>query len=405
MSATWRSTPRKAVVIGSLGYSLVNFRLNLMRRLQANGFEVTAIAAEMDSATIRDLEANGILWREIPMQRTGTNPFSDVATLRALLSALRQLGPDLVISYTMKPILYGSLAAYFARVPGRFALFTGLGYAFMEDAPDERRRRVRNIAILLHRAMLSRLTGAFCYNAADRADIRRFRLIPDNVPLWDVAGSGVDTDAFAPANAPDGPVRFLFVGRLLRSKGLPVLAEAARILRRQGRAPNIDVVGPTDSNPDAIDRDEVAGWEAEGLIRWHGATRDVRPYLAASHVFVLPTELREGVPRSILEAMSCGRAVITTDGPGCAETVVDGETGIVVGRGDAADLAAAMARLMDAPELAARMGAAGRSRACERHDVHRINGRLLSLMGVEERSSPASEGFQESGRADAWAAS
>ncbi|WP_417709633.1 glycosyltransferase family 4 protein [Roseibium aggregatum] len=374
---------RRAVIVGSLGYSLVNFRLDLMRRFQANGYEVIALAAEIDAETARILDENGIAHREIPMNRTGTNPFSDLVSLWALMRALREEKPELVLAYTMKPIVYACLAAQLVGIRSRYALFTGLGYAFMEDKPVGRRRYVRAASVWLHRIALRRLTAAFCYNRADRRDIRTFRLIPDRVPLHDIPGSGVDTARFSATPVPQGPIRFLFVGRLLRSKGLALLAEAAKRLKSEGHEFELDILGPTDSNPDAIEPEQLKAWQDEGVLRYRGATNDVVPFLHASSVLVLPTSLREGIPRSILEAMSCGRAVITTDAPGCGETIEHGVSGFVVPRDDVEALAGAMKSFIEKPDRAAVMGAAARDLVCSRNDIHLVNARLMQLMGIE----------------------
>lgn len=377
------SAPRKAVVLGSLGWSLVNFRLDLIRRLAANGYEVLAAAADIDDETAQILRDNGVRPCPIPMDRTGTNPIRDLGTLWALVRFFRKEKPELVISYTMKPNIYGSLAAQIAGVPHRYALFTGLGYSFKDENPTGRRKRVRSLSIFLHRISLRRIHGAFCYNSADRRDLRRFHLIPDHVPLHDVPGSGVDTQRFTASPIPEGRIKFLFVGRLLRSKGLWTLGKAAEILRAQGHECDIDILGPADSNPDAIDPALFAEWQERGLVNWLGETRDVRPYLAKCSVFVLPTELREGVPRSILEAMSSGRAVITTDAPGCGEATQDGVSGMVFPQGDADALAQTMKKFIEDPSLAVTMGKAAREHACRTFDVHLVNSILMQHMGVE----------------------
>lgn len=381
------------VVIGGFGRSLVNFRLDLMKRMRGNGHRVTAIAPELDLASQKALEAEDIDWHLVPLQRTGLNPVADLRTLFALYRFLRAARPDTVLAYTMKPIVYGCLAARLAGVSRSFALFTGLGYAFIEAQPAGRRRLVRDAAVILHKIALRRITGAFCYNSAERRDIRRFGLIPVGTPLIDVNGTGVDTSHFAPTPAPVRPVRFLFVGRLLRSKGLEVLADAARRLRQAGAAFELEILGPFDSNPDAIARDQVMAWAEEGLFTYAGATEDVRPYLARASVFVLPTMLREGVPRTILEAMAMARPVITTDAPGCGETIEDGVSGRVVPQGDAEALAGAMGRFIERPEEIGVMGDAARARVVARNDVHAINRRLLEAMGLEAGAAapPASQ--------------
>ena len=378
-----RRRTKRAAVIGSLGYSLVNFRLGLMLRLQSHGYEVLALAADIDAATRRTLEAHGIAWQEFPLDRTGINPLRDLAACRALWAALRAAAPELVIAYTMKPVIYGCLAAQLAAVPARYALFTGLGYSFTAAPPRGRRRLARAAAVLLHRLALRRLTAACCYNGADRDDIRRYRLIPARVPLYQVPGSGVDTAHFRPAPLPAGPLRFLFAGRLLRSKGLEVLAQAAALLKQRQLAFELQLLGPTGSHPDAVAPGDLARWQAEGLLTHSGATRDVSPFLQGCHVLVLPTMLREGIPRSILEAMASGRAVITTDAPGCSETIKPGTCGLSVPQGDAAALAAAMECFIRDPEQARRMGAAARRRACRRYGLEQAAGRMMQVMGLE----------------------
>jgi len=373
---------RRVAVIGSIGYSLVNFRLDLMRRMADLGHDVLAVAPDIDPETAATLERYGIRHCAVPMNRTGTRPLADLRTLAALVRVLRAEAPDIVLPYTMKPIVYGSLAARMARVPECYPLFTGLGYAFAGEARG-RRRAVRTIAVTLHRLGTGRATAAFHYNDAEARDIRHYRLVPAHVPLVKIPGSGIDTDRFSAMPLPDGPLRFLFVGRLLSSKGLDVLALAVRRLRSEGRAVTVDLLGLDDSNPDAVDPATLAAWEEEGLVRRLGAVRDVRARLAAAGVVVLPTTLREGVPRTILEAMATGRPVITTDAPGCGETIDDEVSGLVVPQGNAAALAAAMRRFLDAPGLAAEMGRAARAQVCRRHDVHRVNALILGRMGLE----------------------
>lgn len=381
-------SPKKIVVIAGFGWSLVNFRLELLKRMVANGHEVLALAPDIDDDTAEALTNWGIRHGTFPLERTGTNPFRDLGSLRALIAILRRERPDVILPYTMKPIVYGCLAARIAGVPAQYALFTGLGYAFVDEAPTGKRKLVRDITILLHRLALRRVDAAFFYNPSEERDIRRFGLVPARTPLHPVAGSGIDTDRFSATPPPVAPIRFLMIARLLKSKGVPYLAEAARHLKARHPEAEVCLLGPFDSNPDAVTREELEGWVAEGAIRYLGETRDVRPHLREATVFVLPTVLREGVPRTILEAMSSGRAVITSDAPGCDTTVIDGETGFVVPRHDAQALAEAMARFCDDPSLAVAMGAAARRRACEVYDVHKVNRSLLTRMGLEDEAQP-----------------
>lgn len=383
--------PEKVLVIGSLGWSLVNFRLDLMRRMRAQGHEVIAAAPELGDDVVAALAAEGIRAVSLPMERTGLNPLSDIATFAALLRLIRAEAPTLVVPYTMKPIVYGCLAAQVKGVRA-VPLFTGLGYAFAEPNPRGRRRGIRAIVVALHRLATRRVGLAFCYNQRERDDLRAFRLVPNGAEIVEVAGSGVETTRFAPQPLPPGEPSFIFVGRMLRSKGVADLIAAARLLRAEGLAPRVTLVGATDANPDAVTEAELAAWHAGKEAEVLGPTRDVRSALGAASVLVLPSRLREGIPRAILEAMACGRAVITSDAPGCGETVVDGVTGLVVPQGDVPALAAAMRRMMAEPALVRAMGAAGRARVCARHDVHDINRELLTRLGLE---APATEPLRQ----------
>lgn len=381
------ATRLTVLVIAGLAWSLVNFRLDLMRRMLANGHRVLAAAPDFDPETEAALRAEGIEPVVVPMNRTGLNPMQDLQTLNALRRLIRTRRPDVILPYTMKPIVWGAWAARLEGNKRCYPLFTGLGYAFSDPDPHGKQRLVRNIAINLHRRALRGIRLAFYYNAAELQDLRRFGMVPDHARMVAVPGSGADTDRFTPAPMPAGQPVFLFVARMLRSKGLEDLLTATRALRAEGRKFRVELLGPTDTNPDAIDEATLRQWHAAGEVIYHGATRDVRPYLADSHVLVLPTRLREGVPRTILEAMASGRPVITTDAPGCGETVGDGDGGFVVTVGDAGALAAAMRRFLDDPDLAARMGQQARARVCRNNDVHLVNRLLLTEMGLEPGSA------------------
>ena len=230
--APQRPAPRRVLVIGGLAWSLVNFRLQLMRRMVANGHEVIAAAPDFDPATQAILEAARIDPVHVPMDRTGINPRHDLETLDALRRLIRQRRPDVVLAYTMKPIVYGCWAARLEGDLRCHPLFTGLGYAFSDPNPTGKRRAVRAAAILLHRHALRSVRLGFVYNDADRADLRRFRMVPASARLVPVPGSGADTAHFTPQPLPAAPpLVFLFVGRMLFSKGLTDLRDAARLLR------------------------------------------------------------------------------------------------------------------------------------------------------------------------------
>lgn len=370
----------KIAVIASYAPSLVIFRGPLLAAMIARGHAVTGCAPDPDPQTSETLAGLGVSFRPYPLQRTGLNPLRDARTLLALVSGLRRDRPDLVLSYTIKPVIYGSLAAALVGVPRRCAMIEGLGFAFTESDTDTRKRRaIAALARLLYRVALPLNTTVFFLNPDDRAEFLRLGLVrPAQAVL--VNGTGVDLAHYAPAPpVTDGPV-FLLIARLLADKGIREYVAAARLVKARHPQAVFRLVGPHDPNPAAIQPDEIAAWQREGVVEYLGETRDVRPHIAACSVYVLPSFYREGTPRTVLEALSMGRPVITTDAPGCRETVVPGVNGFLVPPRDAPALAAALERFIAAPGLIATMGAHSRALAVEKYDVHKVNAAMLAAM-------------------------
>ena len=214
----------------------------------------------------------------------------------------------------------------------------------------------------------------------NRAFFEFNRLLSPGCRVTMINGSGW-TAQFTPTPLPEGPLTFLMVARVARDKGVLEFAEAARLLKARHPEVRCRLVGPFDSNLTALPRDLVEQWGREGLLDYRGPVKDVRPDLAECHVFVLPS-YAEGTPRSVLEAMAAGRAVVTTLAPGCKETVIEGETGFMVPVRDAPALAEAMARFAEDPSLAARMGQQGRNYAMAKYDVHKVNDVILEALGL-----------------------
>ena len=371
--------PRKVAIVASLAFSLTNFRLLLLKRLVEAGHEVIAFAPDHDATVTRTLEGIGVSFVRISMARASLNPLSDLCTLIVLWRQFRRLKPDTILAYTMKPIIYGCLAGRLAGVPYRFALVTGLGYVFTNTERTARVALVRLVSILMYRLALGGASKVFVYNSADAELFRLNRIIRDVSRLELIPGSGVDFNHYTRSDPPLEPFTFLLIARLLRDKGVLEYVQAARNLHRRRPEVRVQLLGPFDPNPSGLSEADIDKLVAEGGVEYLGVTRDVRPFLAQCTVFVLPS-YREGVPRTVLEAMATGRAIITTDAPGCRETVVDGENGILVPPRDSLGLAKAMETLAAEPELAARMGRRSHELARERFDVHIVNQKLLGAM-------------------------
>lgn len=366
-------------MIASFPDSLIHFRGPLLNALLAKGvsLHVAAPALPPSSPVRRKLEDRGIHVHEIPLRRTGMNPVSDLGLLLALLCLIHKIKPQYVMGYTIKPVVYGTLAAALLRVPRRFALITGLGYAFQGDG---NRKLLRALIERLYSVALMRCHKVFFQNPDDEELFRHLELLPPHVPSRVVNGSGVDVAAYAPAMAPPEP-RFLLIARLLGDKGVREYADAARRIRVRHPEAMFDLVGWIDENPDSIAQSELDLWVADGTLQFRGRLSDVRPAIAACSVYVLPS-YREGTPRTVLEAMAMGRAVITTDAPGCRETVVDGENGFLVKVKSVEGLEAAMQRFIDDPSLIERMGRRSREIAESKYDVHKVNAVMLTEMGI-----------------------
>lgn len=376
-----RTEAKHVVVASSLTSSLVNFRLELLRSLVAQGHRVTAMGPDRDADAEKKLAEIGVAFRPFPLARTGMNPVQDLASLRALVAAFRSLKPDVVIPYTMKPVIYAGLAARIAGVAERHALMTGMGVIYSPTATSTKHRAVRGVSDRLYRAALRGAGTVFTYNAADERDIRSRNMVGGTTRLVRVPGSGVDVARFAPTPLPERPT-FTMIARLLREKGVGEFVAAARAVRAVWPEATFRLVGPLDPNPSGISRSDLEAWVATGAVEYGGAVSDVRPVLADTGVFVLPSYYREGVPRTILEAMATGRAVVTCDLDGCRDAVEDGQTGYLVRPRDADDLAAAILRFRDQPTLIGEMGERARAAAVARFDVHHVNRMILEGTGL-----------------------
>jgi len=372
------------LLVASFSESLINFRGPLIDALVEAGLDVHVAAPDLlsDYSVAQALEAKGIQVHDIPLQRTGLNPITDFGSFLALLVLSRRIRPHYILCYTVKPVIYGSVAAWLAHVPNRFVLITGLGYAFTGHASGLR-ARLRNLILRLYRFSLTLPSCVFFQNPDDEAFFREFGLLPKGGQSRVVNGSGVNISEYQVASLPDiEPPSFLLIARLLGDKGVREYVAAAKLVKAKFPATQFLLVGWIDGNPDAISQDELDGWVAEGTLTFLGRLPDVRQAIEKCSVYVLPS-YREGTPRTVLEAMAMGRAVITTDAPGCRETVVDGDNGFLVPVKDINALATAMMKMIDSPELVVRMGQRSRLIAEAKYDVHKVNAAMLEGMGIQ----------------------
>lgn len=368
----------KVFVMGGWAPSLLLFRGHLLTELVARGHEVVAAAADGTPAIAAELAARGVRFVELPLQRAGMNPVRDARSIAALVALLRREAPDALFTYTVKPNIYGALAARLAGVPRVFPLVTGLGYAFMGQ-DRLRRRALATMVRGLYRLAFSRATTVLFQNPDDLREFRELGMLAPAARTAMINGSGVDTEHYCDGPPVTKPVVFLFIGRLLREKGLLEFVDAARQVKRAHPEVVFRVLGWIDPNPASVQQAQLDAWVAEGIIEYLGVTDDVRPHIAAASVLVLPS-YREGTPRSVLEAMSMGRPIITTDAPGCRETTVDGDNGYLVPVGDAEALARAMERFIVEPTRIATMGRRSRAIAEEKYDVRKVSAAIIATI-------------------------
>lgn len=368
------------LLIASFPDSLILFRGSLIDALLNNGIDVHVAAPDIgpDSTVRRALEAKRVTVHEISLRRTGMNPAADLKTTWGLYRLMRKIRPDVVLSYTIKPVIYGSLAAWMALVPQRYALITGLGYTFISEGE---RGSLLRLVRRLYSFSLRRVHNVVFQNPDDEALFRELGIMSPLTPSCVVNGSGVDIADYPDSPLPKSEVCFLLIARLLGDKGIREYIEAARQVRAKFPQAAFLLVGWIDANPNSITQHELDTWIEEGVVEFLGRLDDVRPAIANASVYVLPS-YREGTPRTVLEAMAMGRAVITTDAPGCRETVIDGHNGYLVPVKSVDMLAAVMCRFIEQPELIALMGRRSRELAEQKYDVNKVNYTLMQAMGL-----------------------
>lgn len=369
----------KIIINSAYTRSLVNLRGELIRHLTSNGHEVLAIAPEHDRKLIDSLEERGARFRVVKLKRTSISPIADIAYIRQMQAILATEKPDLFLSYNIKPIIFGSIAARLSNVPIIASIVAGLGYAFSTPIGLKHNALAMTTRILFGRA-ISRHKLMVFQNHDDLRDLKACNLLNPKTRCIVVGGSGVDTNWFQYTEPPTDTIKFLLTARLLADKGVHEYYEAAKKVLSTGRKAVFQLLGPFDSNPKGITKSTVDRWEAEGIIDYLGELDDVRPAYNNCSVFVLPSYYREGCPRSSLEALSCGRPVITTDSVGCRETVIDGKNGFLVKPQSIDEIEQAMIRLIDEPALIHQMGIASRQLAVKRFDVHTVNQQIVEAI-------------------------
>ncbi|MCY4310018.1 MAG: glycosyltransferase family 4 protein [Rhodospirillaceae bacterium] len=365
--------PATLVFVVTEDWYFCSHRLALARAARAQGWRVVvATRVDRHGASIRDA---GLELYPLSIRRGSMSPLGELRTLLELIFLYRRERPVLVHHVALKPVIYGSLAAFLARVPAVVNAIAGLGFVFVSRSVMARALRplVRSAYRL---AFAGRGTWILVQNADDAVAVRSLGAPESRVAL--IPGSGVDLARFVPTAEPDGPVVVAMVSRMLRDKGVFELVEAARTLSRSHPSLRVRLVGPPDpANPSSVRAEALAALAREGVIEWCPGTDDIPGVWARSHVAVLPS-YREGLPKSLLEAAACGRPMVSTDVQGCRELVLHERTGLLVPPKNVSALARAIARLADDPELRGRLGRGARKHV-QRFSETRVVGQTLDL--------------------------
>ena len=370
---------KKFLLIASHSESLLNFRGQLMQDLLSANLEVHVASPDLNerSQIRKKLEDHNIIVHEISLKRTGMNPITDLRTIYQIYKLMLSLKPFYFLAYTHKPVIYGNLAAILARIPKRFSLITGLGYTFQSE-----KKWLNFIVKILYRISLLGSDKIFFQNPDNEAEFIKLKIIKaDKNQSILVNGSGIDIDKFKLTPLPKD-IKFLLISRLLFDKGILEYFEAVSTIKKLYPKVVFGLVGWFDENPNSISEKALMEYIKTGDIEFHGRLDDVRPVIANSSVYVLPS-YSEGTPRTVLEAMSMGRPIITTDAPGCRETVINNKNGFLVPVKNSDYLVSSMIRFIEEPNLITTMGTESRKIAEEKYDVKKVNSIMLAGMEID----------------------
>lgn len=366
----------KFILISPKNRTAYNFRGDLIKDITAKGYEV--IVTGPDRKDVDKIEALGARFVEIPMKKTGVNPVSDLGYVLKLKKLFKEEKPDVTFGYTIKPVIYGAIAAKMAKVKHRYSMVAGAGYVFVADS--FKAKLIRFVVKFLYKVGFSCAHKVAFMNPDDLEDFTSIKLLKKD-KCFLVNGSGVNLERFARSELPDKPV-FFMLSRALYSKGVSEYLKAAEIVKTGYPDASFMYLGEIDETmQDSLKKEEVRYYADKGIVDYYPEQKDIRPFYDKCSVFVLPS-YREGIPRTVQEAMAKGRPVIVTDVPGCRETVINGKTGFSVKAKSPEALADAMCKFIENPALIKSMGEASYELCQEKFDVKKVNKSLLENLGI-----------------------
>ncbi|MEJ5033220.1 glycosyltransferase family 4 protein [Acinetobacter sp. MYb177] len=376
----------KIIIIGTIASSFYGFRSDLIRELCKKGHLVYAFTSEYSEVDLLKIKKLGAIPIPYELNRGGLNPLADLIAIFMLAKKIRKISPDIVFSYFTKPVIFGTIAAKFAAVPRRIGMLEGLGYTFT-DQPEgfsSKTKLIRNIQIFLYRIAFPYLDHLIFLNPDDPIDLlKKHSLSVKEVSVLGGIGLDLKSYQYQPITSiTPMKTKFLFIGRLLKEKGIHEFVAAAKLVKEKYPDCRFTVLGAIDqSNLGALSESELLDLTESGIIEYPGHVDNIQEWIANSDVFVLPS-YREGVPRSTQEAMAIGRAIITTDVPGCRETVVNGINGFIVQKWNPEALADKMFYFLENPDQIRVMGDASHQIAIDKFDAYKVNHKLINILGL-----------------------
>ena len=372
------------VIIGTVASSFYGFRADLIRTLLKKGHQVYAFTSEYTAEDLKKIEKLGATPVTYTLNRGGLNPLSDMVATYRLSKKIKAINPDLAFSYFSKPVIFGTLAAKLAKVPRVIGMLEGLGYTFTEqpEGLSKKTQLIKKIQVFLYKIALPQLDKLIFLNPDDPKDLlEKYAIQVKKVEV--LGGIGLNLEHYKYSTNFTSDISFIFIARLLAEKGIHDYIKAAKIVKEKYPLVKFIVLGAIDKEAlGSLKKEELASLVKTNIIEYPGHVSNVSEWIEKSSVFVLPSYYREGVPRSTQEAMAIGRAVITTDVPGCRETVVDGVNGFLVPKWNPEALAEKMIYFIENPTQTQVMGVESYKIAVEKFDADKVNQRLVNMLGL-----------------------
>ena len=374
----------KIILVGTVASSFYGFRADLIRAMRVKQYTVYAFTSEYTDADLKQIESLGAIPMTYELNRGGLNPLSDIVATYKLSKKIREIQPDLVFSYFSKPVIFGTIAAKLAKFPKVIGMLEGLGYTFTEqpEGLSKKIQLIKKAQVFLYKIALPQLDKLIFLNPDDPKDLlNKYEIKVKEIDV--LGGIGLNLNTYQFSNKYPDEVTFIFIARLLAEKGINDYTHAAKIVKNKYPNTKFIVLGAIDKEAlGALTESELQSLIKTNIIDYPGHVNNVSEWIENSSVFVLPSYYREGVPRSTQEAMAIGRAIITTDVPGCRETVVDGVNGFLVPKWNPNALAEKMIYFIEHPDQIEKMGYESYKIAVDKFDAEKVNQRLLKILGL-----------------------